>query len=264
MGFLEIEKRKQTLVFNMTEHQFHDYYEIYFLTEGSRDFFIEKKLYHITAPSLCIIPPFKMHKTEGGAYERINVYISDKFLTKDDKDFLTKLGELSVFSLEPNQMAFITSILNEATNIDYKNAEHQKLVQVNFVKTIIYYLEAQKLSPISEIGFTRKGKNADESVLKIVAYLNENYREHITLDELSNLFYLSKNTLCSRFKKQMNCSIVNYLTTVRINKAKMYLSSTEYSMEKIAELCGFPSANYFGLIFKKHYGISPLNYRKKR
>jgi transcriptional regulator GlxA family with amidase domain len=44
----------------------------------------------------------------------------------------------------------------------------------------------------------------------------------------------------------------------------MYLSSSDYSMEKIAELCGFPSANYFGLIFKKHYGISPLNYRKKR
>ena len=148
MGFLEIEERKQTLVFNMTEHQFHDYYEIYFLTEGSRDFFIENKLYRITAPSLCVIPPFKMHKTEGGAYQRINVYISDKFLREDEKAFLSHLGELSVFSLQPNEIDFITTLLKEANTIDYRSAEHKKIVQVNFVKTIIYYLESKKLSPI--------------------------------------------------------------------------------------------------------------------
>ncbi len=264
MGFLEIEKRNQTLSYNMTEPQFHDYYEIYFLTEGIRDFFIENKLYRISAPSVCIIPPFVMHKTEGDAYERINIYLSEDYLSTQEKNFLIKLSENSVYTLENKQTTFISTVLNEAMKIANSNVDHAKETQLNFVKTVIYYLQAQTLSPALEVGFTRHGKHTDESILKIVAHLNENYREHITLDGLSNKFFLSKNTLCTRFKKRMNCSIISYVTSVRLNKAKMYLSSSSYSMEKIAELCGFPSANYFGLIFKKHYGISPINYRKKK
>ncbi len=264
MEFLEIEKRRQTLSYNMTEAQFHEYYEIYFLTEGTRDFFIENKLYRITAPSVCIIPPFIMHKTEGEAYERINVYLSEKYLDKNDKYYFDKLGGATVFPLQKEQITFISSILNEAIEIGNKNFEHTKIAQLNFVKTVMYYLQTQALTPLHEVGFTKHGKHADESVLRIVSYLNENYREHITLNDLSARFFLSKNTLCARFKKQMNCSIINYLTFVRINKAKMYLSSTNLSMEKITELCGFPSANYFGLVFKKSCGLSPINYRKKK
>lgn len=264
MGFLDIEKRKQTLKFNMTQPQFHDYYEIYFLLEGTRDFFIENKLYRITSPSACIIPPFLMHKTEGEAYERINVYLSEKLLSENDKNFLNKLGETPVYSLTEEQSSFISSVLSQATKLTNKNVEQLKTAKLNFVKTVIYYLQSQNLLPLPELGFTRHGKRTDESILKIVAYLNENYREHVTLDELSNKFFLSKNTLCTRFKKEMKCSIISYVTSVRLNKAKMYLSSTNYSMEKIADLCGFPSANYFGLIFKKHHGISPINYRKKK
>ena len=44
----------------------------------------------------------------------------------------------------------------------------------------------------------------------------------------------------------------------------MYLSSTDKNVSEIAELCGFPSANYLGIVFKKQIGISPLNYRKKQ
>ncbi|MBQ8320040.1 MAG: helix-turn-helix transcriptional regulator [Clostridia bacterium] len=86
----------------------------------------------------------------------------------------------------------------------------------------------------------------------------------ITLKGLSERFFISVNTLCKRFHENMNCSVMEYTTFVRLNKAKMYLLSTKKGVEEIAGLCGFLSANYFGLIFKKQFGCSPTNYRKLR
>ena len=99
--------------------------------------------------------------------------------------------------------------------------------------------------------------------LYINFHINENYQKKISLESLSNQFFVSKNTLCKWFRQSMNSSINQYVTCVRLNKAKLYLSTTNKSIEKISELCGFPSANYFSLIFKKHLGMSPQNYRKK-
>ena len=62
----------------------------------------------------------------------------------------------------------------------------------------------------------------------------------------------------------MNCSIMDYVNGLRLNKAKSLLRDSKLSMEEIADACGFSSANYLGLVFKKEMGISPLNYRKTR
>jgi AraC-like DNA-binding protein len=57
---------------------------------------------------------------------------------------------------------------------------------------------------------------------------------------------------------------MEYILQLRLNKAKSLLQEGKKSIEEIANLCGFSSANYFGLIFKKAVGLSPLNYKKTR
>ena len=59
-------------------------------------------------------------------------------------------------------------------------------------------------------------------------------------------------------------SPIDFLVDVRLTKAKQMLVSTKKGLEEIAYLNGFSSANYFGLIFKKREGLSPLNYRKNQ
>jgi transcriptional regulator GlxA family with amidase domain len=57
---------------------------------------------------------------------------------------------------------------------------------------------------------------------------------------------------------------MEYVMRIRLNKAKGLLRNTNKSIEEVAFECGFSSANYFGLIFKKEIGLSPLNYKKTR
>ena len=62
----------------------------------------------------------------------------------------------------------------------------------------------------------------------------------------------------------MNCSIMDYVSRLRLAKAKSLLRDENMSVEDVSIECGYSSANYFGLIFKKEVGVSPLNYKKTR
>ena len=125
-------------------------------------------------------------------------------------------------------------------------------------------MQKQELTPINMASAVGEMQTADPVVLKLLFHLNENYRNEITLDGLSAIFFLSKVSLCARFKQFMNCSIMQYLFQIRLSKAKELLSSTDKSIETIAFECGFSSANYFSLAFKKEIGLSPLHYRQTR
>ena len=99
-------------------------------------------------------------------------------------------------------------------------------------------------------------------VLKVLDHLNAHYAQPITLDWLAENFFVSKATLMYNFKKYTGRSPIDFLLSVRLEHAKKMLISTKKSINEIAEACGFSSANYFGLIFKKKENLSPVHYRK--
>lgn len=261
-----MEYRDMKESFSMPEPQFHEYYEFYFSIEGSREIFIENKMYIVGPNILCIIPPFSMHRTEGNAYKRINLYISESLMRKSDLDFFNNFSEQFIFSLTEKQTAFISDFLLEATSLEQTTTfEQKKNKLLPFAQTIFSYLQTRPLQPLNAVQTKLAQKKTDPTILKIISFINENYAHPITLSGLSKKFFISTNTLCKRFEQAMQCSVIQYVTIVRLNKAKMYLSqSPNKNIEEISELCGFSSANYFSLIFKKHFGLSPLNWRKKK
>ena len=98
-----------------------------------------------------------------------------------------------------------------------------------------------------------------------VAFIDEKIQElsPVTLDELSAVVGLSKEYLCSYFKKKMNKTIMQVLCDIRIMNACVMLN--RFPDKKIAEIskkCGFESPSYFGAVFRKHQGMTPDTYRK--
>lgn len=264
MEFLEIERREMQTKFDMSDPHSHDYYELYFLLEGTREFFRQDKMFVLSRGSFCVIPPFCLHKTEGGAYQRININISENFLKKEEISFLNGCAEAGALRLDEEYLPLLVSLLNEGLSIRAGKGRLRKDYELSLVQTVLYLLQKQELAPISLFSSMPALNTADPVVLKMLFYLNENYRENVTLDSLSAKFFLSKVALCARFKKFMHCSIMQYLFQIRLSKAKELLSSTNKTVEKIADECGFSSANYFSLVFKKEIGLSPLHYKKTR
>lgn len=94
-------------------------------------------------------------------------------------------------------------------------------------------------------------------------YLKENYRNcNLSLTETADSVYVSPSYLSVLFKKETGMTFVNFLTGIRMEKAKHYLSVKHYRSYEIAEKIGYNDPHYFSISFKKYTGKSPSEYRK--
>lgn len=103
----------------------------------------------------------------------------------------------------------------------------------------------------------------NDLVLKVVTYLEDNYKKPISLTDLSDVTHLSRDYMCALFKSATEQTIINCLTEIRIGHARQQLIQyPEKKVMDIAKSCGFDSPSYFGKIFKKMVGVTPEWYRK--
>lgn len=106
-------------------------------------------------------------------------------------------------------------------------------------------------------------KRSNKECAAVKRYLNENYTENITLDQLAELAHVNKFYLVHSFNKEYGISPINYLIRRRIRESKYLLGNTDYSLSQISGLMGFSSSSYFSQSFRKLEGISPNEYRKQ-
>ncbi len=100
-------------------------------------------------------------------------------------------------------------------------------------------------------------------IVDITRYMRDHYAEKFTLQDLVDKFYVSKNYLCSLFKKQYYISPYAYMTKIRIEESKKKLLMSNMSIAQIAKQCGFSSPNNFISTFKKIEGITPNRFKKE-
>ena len=92
-------------------------------------------------------------------------------------------------------------------------------------------------------------------------YIDKNYQEDINLNKISNYVSLSKNYFCNIFKKETGITIWDYLIRIRMEEAKKMLLETEQKTYEISERVGYDDPSYFGRLFKKYTGFTPIEFR---
>lgn len=99
---------------------------------------------------------------------------------------------------------------------------------------------------------------------QIAAYLQSNCEENLSLQTLSSKFFLSKGYISRLFKLEYGETIPDYLTKMRMEKAKIMLHNPDLRISEIAEKVGFEDEKYFYKVFKKHAGLSPNQFRQQK
>lgn len=120
----------------------------------------------------------------------------------------------------------------------------------NFVVRIIQYLESSKTS------YTFK------FVEQVKTYIETHYMEDITLFSAAEAVHLSPSYVSKIFKKNTNLNFVEYLTAVRINKAKELLCDINIKIYEVGSLVGYKSIKHFSQVFKSQTGMTPTEYRE--
>ena len=105
-------------------------------------------------------------------------------------------------------------------------------------------------------------KISNDTIQQIARYIKSNYTRDITLTELSEEFFLSKEYISRLFKKEFKINIFEYIAKLRIEKSKKLLRNTNMCIETIAEEVGYGCGNYFSKIFRRYEKTSPSHYKK--
>lgn len=136
-----------------------------------------------------------------------------------------------------------------------KNAIHNK--HLDYLECLNVLLEV-----LNSIKGTPKIQEMD-CISTALHYLENNYFHHIDIATFAENFGFSRAYFSSLFAKKTGETPYDYLTKIRIEKAKLYLIESNYSIEEIAYSVGFNSLQRFSELFKKRVGVSPLLYRKQ-
>lgn len=97
----------------------------------------------------------------------------------------------------------------------------------------------------------------------LLHYINLYHNSKITLNDLCLRFHCSRSTISHTFKANNGLGISDYINKLRLDDAKALLRNTRQSITAISYSVGFGDANYFSNVFKRKFGLSPLQYRKQ-
>ncbi len=106
-------------------------------------------------------------------------------------------------------------------------------------------------------------RNAQNVISHVRQYIQENLSADLSLGSIAQHFFYSPNYLNTRFKKEMNMTISEYITSEKIRTAKGLLLSTGKGIAEISAQVGYEHVSYFNYVFKRLEGIAPREYRQK-
>lgn len=263
-----IGQEKHCRSFSMAKNHYHDAFEIYYILEGERYYFIKDRTYHIKKGDLVLIDMGELHRTlDTGrpAYERILVNFKEEFLRKilEDSPGLDLLAcfrrGTGVLRLNLSQQETVRAILVKMAGEDLKRAEGSDILLKALLTELLVFV-----CRIPESSSDRNPVSGPihSKIQEIVSYINEHYTEDISLASISRSFFISTCYLSRVFKRVTGFNFIEYLNNVRVREAGRLLCGTRLSISDVSEKTGFESLTHFGRVFKAITGVSPLKYRK--
>ena len=264
MGYFSTTFSKQKK-YSMNYLHAHDFYEFYFQLSGERRYFFDNEYYELTENCLVVIPPHALHKFEGGPYERHVIQSAADNFPSNQIPLLDSLSQKRVVQFSAKEMKRMHKTLNKLLYIFNSETVEDKHLQLSLFMGVLlqqlYCANPVKKQKTLALSTNELGSDISYVILQIMDYIKINYNKNLTLEDLSNVFHLSKVWICKIFLQANGMTIFQYKYSLQLNKAKNLLHTTTHSVSYIAKTTGFSSVSYFSKAFKKSTGSTPLEYR---
>jgi transcriptional regulator GlxA family with amidase domain len=127
----------------------------------------------------------------------------------------------------------------------------------------VFAIEIDRSTQSPFIMFNGQKGHEDTQIKEAQEFIEKNYQEKITVDQLASMFALGRRNLERRFKKATSNTVVEYIQRVKIEAAKMSLESSRENVNEVMYKVGYTDTKAFRTTFKKITGLSPIEYRNK-
>jgi len=248
----------------------HAFTEILYCEGGSVSYLLDGRKFRFSKGDLIFIRPGTPHQplfTEKVQYpyERYALWISDSFMQRmsqniesirlldkyfdQNQQFLFHLNEEESYKTE----TILDSIINEykEERMGWETMVLSKVLElmIDFCRIIINHET------------TKKEITNEDLIGQIISFINNNLSEKITIDTLSEKFYVSTSTIYNHFMEKLHVSPYKFILQRRLIRAKNLILEGE-KLNSIWHQCGFSDYSTFYRAFKKEYSISPKQYRE--
>lgn len=247
----------------------HEYYEILVILSGRIAHTINGRSYVMQEGDCCFIRPEDCHRLtfQGGEMTENKIFSINFMLTKDFyRNSVSCYGSDPFPSVEQDDAPLTFHISNTVRENIQRTCLHIQapLNQPTPSNVLICKALVSELLHIAVLSYsTRDHIRSPAWLQELMTQMQKN--ESIskkTEDLLSDTPY-SRSYVEKLFRRHFGVSIVEYRNSVKMARAKELLSSTTLSVSQIAEMLGFESVPYFSILFKRSFGFSPIQHRKK-
>lgn len=176
--------------------------------------------------------------------------------TKDIMDARLKVIE---FSLRAEQIAYESGGMTY--NLSDRHDYLPTIMKIENMDGLWEWLKDRIVFSCGNIS-NKKTESSNDVIESSKQYIEKNFTKNISLDDISEKVNISSYYLSRIFKEGTGENFIDYLTRLRIEKAKELLSTTQYSMKEICMMSGYSDPNYFSKSFKKNVGVTPTEYRE--
>ena len=248
-------------------YHYHDFYKIILFLKGDVAYTIEGKCYPLEPYDIVLVNRGEIHRVEVGEnaiYERIIIYISKNYLDRlnDSENGLGQFFDLNdqedkhVLRLRNKYCNRLFSIAMELKDEDtlYAHLYHEALMMQLF----ILLNRALKNHSIDFLESLTKNQKISE----ILLYIKEHLLEELTVDRIASTFFISRYHLMHIFKEETGYTLVNYIIQKRLILSREYIEKGS-SITEACYLAGFREHSTYLRAFRKIYGETPNEYRKK-
>lgn len=236
------------------QQHFHDYSEIFIYLEGSASYEVEASSYTLEPFDILIIPKYKLHgirHNENKKYSRIVIWIEDEFFANmgcpEYKEIFNKKSEIKISSIISEISGLRDIILKFKKYSNNFKSSHSKISEACLIEL---------LHVINNINESSTPTVKNSNIQNIISYINKEFRNDLTLDLLSEKFYISKYHLCREFKKLTGHTIHEYINLKKLQQVKE-LRSSGMNISNACIEAGFNSYSSFYRYYKKHFSETP-------
>jgi transcriptional regulator GlxA family with amidase domain len=127
----------------------------------------------------------------------------------------------------------------------------------------VFAIELDRASQLSFTVFQGQKNHSDDSVKEVQLFIETNYKEKITIDQLADMLAIGRRNLERRFKKATSNTIAEYIQRVKVEAAKISLESSRDNVNEVMYKVGYTDNKAFRSTFKRLTGLSPIQYRSK-
>lgn len=232
----------------------HKQIEIICVISGSIEVTIGDEAKTLTPYDIAIIFPNTIHRYHTNKYSQMLLLIFDTELVSDFSYEFTNYKPKTPFLPQGVLKQEITGHLR--TLVDYKNSLDIRIVK-GYLNVVLGFL-------FQELNLARSPHLNDINLSQqLLMYLDENFTSNLSLDNISHHFGISKFYISHIFTDKLKISFTAYLNSLRINKAKQLLLTTNDSITDIAYASGYASLRTFFRKFQSNCHMTPKDFREK-